>query len=91
MPSDVNKAGPICWISRKKNVLPVVLAQHLVGRASFSELSFCNDHPVIIRKRPETVIKQPVSILAECDPISGVVVTRIRELVYVSGIHDALP
>ena len=44
---------------------------------------------VIIGNGPEPVVKKPMRILAEGDPIANVVIPRIGELVNVRRIDDA--
>src|SRR5260370_42382836 len=89
MPRDVNRVRPERRLIGKQDLLSVVLAQQFLLGAGFREFAFRDDYLVVVGERPEAVVEEPVGIL-EGDAVAWVVAARVRELVDVGRIADAL-
>ena len=64
MPSEVSQLRIECRIAGEMDPLAVVITEPFVVGTLLCKLSGGNDHPVIIRDRPEPLIKEPMSVLA---------------------------
>ena len=66
----------------------MVVRQPFVLGAVLAEPASCHENPVIVRQRPQAVVEKPVRILAQGQPIAGIIVARVGKLVDVGGIDD---
>ena len=70
MPRHRPRTRPVCRVAGQMDLLPVELAQELfLLRPVLAKAAFGNDHLVIIGQRPEPVVEEPVSILAQGEEI----------------------
>lgn len=88
MPVKVTGIWPDFVILRQVDVLAKEFHERFLVRARLVKCLARHDHPVFVVDRPKPVVKQPMRILAQCESVARVVVSRIRELMDVSRIND---
>ena len=76
-------------IARETDSLAMVVEEGLLIRAVFREVPDGNDDGIIISEGPETVVKQPMGVLAQRQSVSGIVVSRIGELMNVRCVDES--
>src|SRR5258708_4812803 len=65
VPGEERRTRPQCLIRRQQDRLTVIRLQCLLIRTLLAESSRRHDHLAVVRQRPQTIVEQPVRILAQ--------------------------
>lgn len=72
VPGKVNRIRPQSRVFGESDLLSVIITKRFLIRTLLRKLSNGDEHDVVIRNRPKSLVKKPMGILAQCQAVPRV-------------------